>query len=115
MFLSDDLRMSYSSVMAGAGIGRMPLGWVARAAPRGKLEVVMPEWRFRPIMLAARVRNSGKRSTKRVVLMDLIMNLVQRFDELADGTPLVAYYHAQVALDSRHSSALEASEVTLSV
>lgn len=101
MFLSDDLRLSYNAVMAGAGIGRMPLGWVARAAQRGKIEVVMPEWRFLPIMLAARVRHSGKRSTKLAVLMESIMGLIKRFDTLAEGTPLADYYQAQVALDAR--------------
>lgn len=113
MFLSDDLRMSYNAVTAGAGIGRMPLGWVARAAQRGKLEVVMPEWRFRPIMLAARLRHSGKHSTKIAVLMELIMNLVHRFDALATGTPLAAYYHAQVALDAHGGNSQTVSEVNL--
>ena len=104
MFLSDDLRMSYNAVTAGAGIGRMPLGWVARAAERGKLEVVMPEWRFRPIMLAATLRQSAKRSAKLALLMELMMKLVNRYDTLADGTPLAAYYHAQVALDAQRGA-----------
>ncbi len=104
MFLSDDLRMSYNAVTAGAGIGRMPLGWVARSAECGKLELVMPEWRFRPIALAARLRHSGKHSTKLTVLMELIMNLVQRYNALADRTPLAAYYQAQVALDSQRGT-----------
>lgn len=104
MFLSDDLLMSFNAVMAGAGIGRMPLGWVARAAQKGKLEVVMPQWRFRSIILAGRLRHSGLRSTKLTVLMERLMTLVKRFDTLADGTPLQAYYRSQVALDAQPGS-----------
>ena len=103
MFLSNDLRVHYSAVTNGAGIGRMALGTVAQGAARGELEVVLPDWRFRPMMLAASVRHGSKRSAKISAVLEVVMIMVKRFDMLANATPLADYYRDQLQLCARHS------------
>lgn len=96
MMLSDDLRVNYSAVIAGAGIARMPLGYIARAATRNSLELVLPQWRFRPIMLAATLRRRGAGSNKVAALLELVRSALAKVEGLASGTPLESYYRARV-------------------
>lgn len=97
MFLSDDLRVSYASVVGGAGIGRMPLAYVCKAARRGELELVLPQWRFRPIVIAATLRRRGIKSSKVQALFDLVATGLARVDRLAEGSPIEAHYRAEIA------------------
>jgi DNA-binding transcriptional LysR family regulator len=101
MFLTDDLRLSFSAVVEGAGIGRMPLGYVAQGMGAGMLELVLPQWRFRPIMLAANVRRSGKHSAKVQLMLKIVSDLLEHIDALAADTPLDEYFKTQKALDAR--------------
>jgi DNA-binding transcriptional LysR family regulator len=97
MILSDDLRVTYAAVTAGAGIARMPLGHIARASKRGQLELVMPDWRFRPIMLMCTLRRRGAASNKVQALLELVDVALRRIDDFAAGSPLEAYYRARTA------------------
>jgi DNA-binding transcriptional LysR family regulator len=97
MYLSDDLRVSYAAVVGGAGIGRMPLAYIAKAVCSGELELVLPKWRFRPIMVAATLRRRGIKSSKMQALFELVNAGLERVDKLAAGSPLEPYYREQVA------------------
>ncbi len=101
MFLSDEDRVIYSALRCGAGIGRLPLGYIAKAAKIGELEVVLPQWRFRPIVIAATLRRQGPRSKKVAALLEAAMAVVKQIDEFAFSSPLEQYYHDQVALNAR--------------
>jgi DNA-binding transcriptional LysR family regulator len=106
MFLSDDLRVLYTATINGAGIGRMPVGYIARAASAGELEVVLPQWRFRPIMIAATLRRRGAMTAKIAALLELTRITLQRIDALAIASPLEQYFREQVALtDPAHPTA----------
>ncbi len=97
MFLSDEVRVLYTATVCGAGIGRIPLGYLARAAKTGELEPVLPEWRFRPIMIAATLRRAGVRSAKVSALLELAMSALQRIDAFATTAPDEQYYRQQLA------------------
>lgn len=97
MFLSDEVRVLYTATVCGAGIGRIPLGYLARAAKTGELEPVLPEWRFRPIMIAATLRRAGVRSAKVSALLELAMTALQRIDAFATTAPDEHYYRQQLA------------------
>lgn len=105
MFLSDDLRVLYSATANGAGIGRMPVGYIARAASAGKLEVVLPQWRFRPIMIAASLRQRNASSGKIAALIELARLTLERIDALASASPLDAFFREQVDLVARAPAA----------
>lgn len=97
MFLSDEVRVLYTATICGAGIGRMPLGFLANAARTGQLEPVLPEWRFRPIMIAATLRRAGVRSAKVAALLELAMGALRRIDAFASSAPSEDYYRRQLA------------------
>lgn len=97
MFLSSEVRVLYAAIIAGAGIGRVPLGALARAAEAGELEAVLPQWRFRPIMVAATVRRSGVRSSKVSALLELAMETLRRIEDFTVSSPLQEHYQRQMA------------------
>jgi len=94
MFLSSEVRVLYAATVAGAGIGRLPLGFIARGAQAGELELVLPEWRFRPICIAASVRRAGVRSAKVTSLLELAMATLRRIDAMTESSPLAAFDRA---------------------
>lgn len=85
MLLTSDLRVAYTAVANGAGIGRMPLAYIARGQQRGDLARVLPDWQFRPVVLAAVVRRRGTRSRKLQAVFDLSAAAIQRLDEMLGG------------------------------
>lgn len=95
-FLSSEVRVLYTATICGAGIGRMPLGFLARAASTGELELVLPQWRFRPIMVCATLRRSGARSSKISALLELAMSALQRIDAFAVSMPLEEKLRRQI-------------------
>ena len=97
MILSDELRVLYATTINGAGIGRMPVGYIAKAAMAGGLEIVLPEWRFRPIMVAATLRRQGAQSAKIAAIIELIQAMVQRVEVYALASPLKNLYLQQMA------------------
>lgn len=97
MILSDELRVLYATTVNGAGIGRMPVGYIARAAMAGGLEIVLPEWRFRPIMVAATLRRQGAQSAKIAAIIELIQAMVQRVEVYALASPLKSLYLQQMS------------------
>lgn len=100
LFLTDDLRVAVAAVVDGAGIGRMPLGVVAQGAARGRLEVVLPEWRFRPVVLASSLRRGGRNSARLALLLSVISSQLERIQTLAENTPLADYFRQQVRLNA---------------
>lgn len=92
MFLSDELRVLSTAIMCGAGIGRMPVGYVVQSELAGELESVLPQWRFRPMMIALTVRQQGARSAKVTALIELALSTLERIDALAIGRPPEALY-----------------------
>jgi len=96
MFLSSEVRVLYTATICGAGIGRMPLGFLARAASVGELEPVLPQWRFRPIMICASLRRASVRSSKVTALLELAMGALQRIDAFAVSSPLEERYRQQL-------------------
>lgn len=113
MFLGNDLRVTYNAITSGAGIGRMPLGYIAKGAESDQLEVVLPEWRFRPVMVAVTMRHRGARSSKIAELLELTALTMQRIDALAHSTPLESYYREQVALAALPSPPLSGAAPTV--
>ena len=97
MFLSSEVRVLYAAAIAGAGIGRVPLGSLARATDARELEMVLPQWRFRPVMVAATVRRNGVRSSKVSALLELALGTLRRIEDLTIASPLEAHYRRQMA------------------
>jgi DNA-binding transcriptional LysR family regulator len=110
MFLSSEVRVLYTAAISGAGIGRVPLGFLARAANNGELEVVLPQWRFRPIMVAASVRRAGDRSSKVSALLELAMGALRRIDDFTVSVPLEEHYRRQL---TQPDSALSAADTPI--
>lgn len=105
MFLSDDLRVAYTAIISGGGVGRMPVGYIAQGANRGKLELVLPQWRFRPILIMATLRRpDSARSGKVNALFDLALATLKRIDAYAVASPLENYYRDQVALSAKSNT-----------
>ena len=63
----------------------------------GGLEIVLPEWRFRPIMVAATLRRQGAQSAKIAAIIELIQAMVQRVEVFALASPLKNLYLQQTA------------------
>lgn len=97
MFLSSEVRLLYAAAIAGAGIGRVPLGSLARATDARELELVLPQWRFRPVMVAATVRRVGVRSSKVSALLELASGTLRRIEELTIASPLEELFRRQMA------------------
>jgi len=97
--LSDDLRVTYMSAISGGGLARLPLAYVADKTHPGRLEQVLPPWRFRPIVLMATLRHRHVPSKKVQALIDLVKVGLDRMDALAEGGKLADYYKAAVAED----------------
>lgn len=97
--LSDDLRVSYVAAISGGGIARAPLAYIADAARACRLEQVLPQWRFRPIVLMAALRHRHAPSHKVQAVLDLVRGGLARMDALALGGPLESHYKAVVAED----------------
>jgi DNA-binding transcriptional LysR family regulator len=98
MFLSGEARVIHNAVVCGAGIGRMPLGYIAKAATSGELELVLPDWHFRPIRIVATLRRRGPRTKKIGALLEVAMATLQRIEAFANSSPLERYYQEQLAL-----------------
>lgn len=96
IFLSSEVRVLYTATICGAGIGRMPLGFLARAASAGELEPVLPQWRFRPITICATLRRAGVRTSKVTALLELAMGALRRIDAFAISSPLEERYRRQL-------------------
>jgi DNA-binding transcriptional LysR family regulator len=90
MFLSDDFRVLSAAIHSGAGIGRMPVGYIARGKVAGELELVLPKWRFRPIQVAATLRRRGAMSAKVALLIELTRLVLERADALVTSEALDA-------------------------
>lgn len=97
--LSDDLRVSYVAAISGGGIARAPLAYIADSARSCRLEQVLPEWRFRPIVLMAALRHRHAPPRKVQALLSLVRGGLARMDGLALGGPLERHYKAVVADD----------------
>ncbi len=97
MFLSSEVRLLYAAAIAGAGIGRLPLGSLARAADNRELELVLPQWRFRPVMVAATVRRVGVRSSKVSALLELALGTLRRIEDLTRASSLEERFRRQIA------------------
>jgi len=111
IFLSSEVRVLYTATICGAGIGRMPLGFLARAASAGELEPVLPEWRFRPIMICATLRRAGVRSSKVTALLELAMGALRRIDAFAVSIPLEEKYRQQLDQANFGSSNAEPAKI----
>ncbi|HEY2345670.1 MAG TPA: LysR family transcriptional regulator [Xanthomonadaceae bacterium] len=97
--LSDDLRVTWMSAVAGGGIARVPLAYVADATKPCRLEQVLPQWRFRPIVLMAALRHRHALSRKVKAFFELVQVGLKRMDALVEGGPLEAHYKAALAED----------------
>lgn len=97
--LSDDLRVTYMTALAGGGIARVPLAYIADARNPCRLEQVLPQWRFRPIVLMAALRHRHALSKKVKALIDLVRVGLGRMDALVEGGPLEGSFKAAVAED----------------
>lgn len=84
MFLSDDFRVLYAAAINGAGIARLPLGYIKQAAASNELELLLPEWEFRPIMVAAALRHRSARSNKVRALLELARATLEGINALAE-------------------------------
>jgi LysR family transcriptional regulator, transcriptional activator for dmlA len=91
MMLSDDQRVTYTAILNGDGIGRMPLCSIAKGATNGSLELVLPEWRFRPIMIAATLRRRDSGSGMIRSVLELVSTALGRMESLYEGSPLESY------------------------
>jgi DNA-binding transcriptional LysR family regulator len=97
--LSDDLRVTYMSALCGGGLARLPLAFVADATKPSRVEQVLPQWRFRPIVLMAALRHRHVLSKKVKALLELVQIGFERMDALVEGGPMAAYYKAALAED----------------
>ncbi|MBS0456073.1 MAG: LysR family transcriptional regulator [Proteobacteria bacterium] len=97
--LTDDLRVTYMTAMAGGGIARAPLAYLADARKPCRLEWVLPQWRFQPIVLMAALRHKHAPSKKVKALIDLVKVGLERMAALAAGGPLEAPFKAALAED----------------
>ncbi len=87
MFLSHDFRVLHMAAISGAGIARLPLGFILREAASNALELILPEWEFRPISVAAELRHKGARSNKVRALLELSRTLLGRINAMAGLEP----------------------------
>lgn len=87
MFLSHDFRVLHAAALGGAGIARLPLGYILREAASDGLELLLPEWEFRPISVAAALRHKGVRSNKVRALLELARTMLARINMLAEMDP----------------------------
>lgn len=87
MFLSHDFRLLHAAALNGAGLARLPLGYILREAATHGLELLLPEWQFRSISVAAALRHKGARSNKVRVLLELIRTMLTRINMLAEMSP----------------------------
>lgn len=97
--LSDDLRVTYMTALAGGGIARAPLAYIADSRRPCRLEQVLPQWRFPPIVLMAALRHKHAPSRRVKALLDLVRVGLQRMDALVQGGPLEASFKLAVAED----------------
>ncbi len=97
--LSDDLRVTYMSAISGGGLARLPLAYIADATKPSQLEQVLPQWRFRPIVLMAALRHRHVLSKKVKALIELVQVGLDRMDALAEGGTMADYYKAAVLAD----------------
>ena len=87
MFLSHDFRVLHAAAISGAGIARLPLGYILRGVAFNSLELLLPEWEFRPISIMAALRHKGARSIKVRALLELAHTTMVRINALAEVNP----------------------------
>jgi DNA-binding transcriptional LysR family regulator len=110
MFLSDEVRVLYTATVCGAGIGRMPIGYINKAALSRQLELVLPEWRFRPIMVAASLRRPGMRSKKIDALFGLAKTVLERINSFSVNSTFEHHHKAQsTSVKDLHSKSNDAA------
>ncbi len=97
--LTDDLRVTYMTAMAGGGIARAPLAYLADARKPCQLEWVLPRWRFQPIAIMASLRHRHAPSRKVKALLELVRVALDRMAGLVEDGPLEAPFRAALAED----------------